>query len=121
MSLRILFVENHVAFATTVVSAFLSNAEVVIIGSMREFRNVVLTNFDVALVDYDLDDCKGTEIVKVIRMTDRSLPIVAVSSHDDGNARLIAAGANDACPKASFSRIAAVFERLQIRSRGVNQ
>jgi hypothetical protein len=67
--MRILFVEDHRVFAETVVAQFLSDHEVEIAESVATARNAVMTGpaFDVVLVDYDLPDGKGTEVVRQLR------------------------------------------------------
>ena len=108
--MHILFVENHGVFARTVVEEFLSDHEVVVVPSVLDvleaFRRFT---FDVVLVDYDLDDCKGDVFVRRLRDSGARLPIVAVSARDDGNDALLAAGANVVCHKGAFRRIASML------------
>ena len=63
------------------------------------------TDFDVVLVDYDLDDDKGNELVRWIRDQSLDVKIVAVSAHDEGNRKLVLAGADGVCPKGKFKEI----------------
>ena len=72
--------------------------------------------FDVALVDYDLDDFKGDAFVRRLREMERTTPVVAVSAHDDGNAALVAAGANAICAKGEFAHIGEVLQQIVERS-----
>ena len=65
------------------------------------------------LSDYDLDDGKGEEFVRECRATHPLLPIIAVSSHDAGNAALVAAGASAICSKMEFDRIQNVIGRFE--------
>ena len=39
-------------------------------------------SFDVLLVDYDLDDGKGDELVKELRASAKAVTVIGVSSHD---------------------------------------
>jgi DNA-binding response OmpR family regulator len=104
--MRLLFVENHAVFAQTVVEAFLGGFEVIVVPSLAEARRRFAAGaFDAALVDFDLDDGKGEEIVRELRGRGFRGKIVAVSSHDEGNARLVAAGASSVCKKGDFRRI----------------
>jgi DNA-binding response OmpR family regulator len=107
---RILFVENHAEFAKTVKREFLSDHEVLIVPTISGARIQASTHtFDAVLVDYDLDDGKGAEFVRwLVQLPFRGL-IVAVSSHESGNAALVAAGAAATCPKTKFSTIGEVL------------
>jgi hypothetical protein len=57
------------------------------------------------LVDYDLPDGKGTEVVRALRAIGFGGNIVAVSSREEGNAELRAAGATVTCAKEDFRAI----------------
>ena len=76
----------------------------------REAR--VASSFDVALVDYDLDDGKGDEFVRELREAGERIVIVGVSSHDEGNAALRRAGASAICSKMQFDQIESVLVGL---------
>jgi DNA-binding response OmpR family regulator len=113
--MRILFVENHEIFASTVCRAFLPEHEVVVVPSLVEAGGAIsvmcLSSFNAALVDYDLDDCKGDAVVRLLRERGFQGPIVAVSSHEIGNAKLLLSGADAPCPKMKFSSIAKVLDQ----------
>jgi DNA-binding NarL/FixJ family response regulator len=98
---RILFVENHETFARTVTEAFLPDQDVVLVSTLAEARRVVAArqDFDAILVDYDLPDGKGTDILAHLQAQRFRGRIVAVSSHGDGNRALIASGAHATCAK----------------------
>jgi len=114
--LRILFVENHQSFAETVVAQFLQPDDVTITPTVFEaFDLIRMGAFDVVLVDYDLDDVKGDAFVRRLRSLGSTLPIVAVSARDDGNAALMQAGADAICNKADFRSIRGVLERVTTR------
>jgi len=68
--------------------------------------------FDVVLVDYDLDDGKGDELVRWIRPSAADMKLVAVSARESGNEALVAAGANAVCAKVGFSKIQAVLQEV---------
>lgn len=111
--MRILFVENHDKFASVVTKQFLGGHSVTRIPTVAEaWTELDSSEFEVALIDYDLDDGTGDELVRQIR--DASLPvkIVAVSSHDRGNNALVAAGADTICGKMEFTGIGAVLNSL---------
>jgi len=111
--MRILFVENHAVFSQTVVELFLSEHCVVVVPSVLQALDALGTShFDVALVDYDLDDSKGDVFVRRVRDSGSRLPIVAASARDEGNDALLAAGANTVCHKGKFRGIAGVVSEL---------
>ena len=109
--MKILFVENHAVFARTVVEAFLAELQVTIAPSLAEARRQLDAGiFEAVLVDFDLDDGKGEELIAELRARGFGGRIVAVSAHEQGNARLLAAGADAVCPKRSFREIRRVLE-----------
>ena len=111
--MRILYVESHATFATTVIAEFLRAHEVAVVPTAAEARTRLQTNsFDVILVDYDLDDEPGEALVRNIRANRIRTAIVAVSAHEDGNKALLSAGADAACPKASFRNIEPLLQQL---------
>jgi DNA-binding response OmpR family regulator len=111
--MKILLVENHREFAAVVVPTFLAEHEVTIVASCSAARAAVTNDtFDVALVDYDLDDAKGDTFVRWLAPK-RTPPVVAISSHEAGNAALLSAGAVAACPKIHFDQIATVLARVR--------
>ncbi len=106
---RILYVENHAIFAAQVTSLFLSQHDINIVPSLEAARQALKTkSFDLVLLDYDLDDGKGADLLPdLVAMT--SCPYaIAVSSHDAGNLALLKAGANEICGKLQFSKISSV-------------
>ncbi|MCC6696131.1 MAG: response regulator [Candidatus Hydrogenedentes bacterium] len=111
--MKILFVENHERFAAVVTREFLTNHEVTTVPSKADaLRELDAGRFDVVLVDFDLDDGKGDQLVQQIRAAGNPVPIVAVSSHEHGNAAILAAGANAVCGKIQFNRIDHVLKEL---------
>jgi DNA-binding response OmpR family regulator len=109
--MRVLFVENHHVFAETVIDQFLQDYEVVLAPTVAEAKAVLTQSFDVVLVDYDLPDGKGTEVVRALRAMHFRGNVVAVSSREEGNAELRAAGAKVTCAKRDFRAIAAAIAR----------
>ena len=103
----VLFVENNETFAQTVISAFMADMDVEVIGSVPgaidRLRNA--PPFDAMLVDFDLDEGKGTQVVEFAREAGFTGRIVAVSSHEPGNTALLKAGADAVCPKADFGSL----------------
>lgn len=104
--MRILFVENHVRFARTVIDQFLSQHEVTRSGSVERAKELAKENaYEAVLVDYDLDDAKGDVLVAWLRRTGFAGPVVAVSARDEGNEALMRAGASGVCRKGDFHLI----------------
>jgi DNA-binding response OmpR family regulator len=109
--MRILFVDNHPEFAASVTQSFLAAHDVVIVPTIAAARAAIQTaRFDVALVDYDLDDGKGDDFVRWLRASEARVPMIAVSARDEGNAALVSAGADATCPKLLFRQIQGVID-----------
>jgi DNA-binding response OmpR family regulator len=110
--MNLLWVENHPAF-TRYARAFLAAYDVTVAPSLAAAREALgQQQFDVVMVDFDLDDGKGTDLVReVVARAERPV-VVAVSAREDGNAALLAAGADAACGKLGFARIAGVLRDL---------
>jgi CheY-like chemotaxis protein len=73
-------------------------------------------NYDLVLSDYDLDDGKGEEFVRECREACPDVPVIAVSSHEAGNAALLRAGAAAVCGKMEFDRIEQGIANLDWRT-----
>lgn len=112
--MNILYLENHTVFAEQAVRQFLSSHRVMVVPSLAAARTSLAScGFDLVLCDYDLDDGKGEEFVRECCATHPLLPIIAASSHDAGNAALVAAGASAVCSKMEFGRIQQVIARFR--------
>lgn len=111
--MKILFVENHAVFAATVQAEFLCSHDVRVATTIAEALDALGAHpFDAVLVDYDLDDGKGDAFVRGMRSRGHRTPLIAVSARDEGNERMLAAGADASCSKAKFRHIGKVLERL---------
>ncbi|MDB6108530.1 MAG: response regulator [Pedosphaera sp.] len=111
--MKLLYVENHGVFAKQVTAQFLSAHEVEIVPSLALAREAFRAgNYDLLLVDYDLDDGKGDEFVLEVRVVAPGLAVIGVSSHEMGNQALLEAGANAICSKMEFNNIQKVIERI---------
>jgi CheY-like chemotaxis protein len=116
--LRILYVENHAVFAANVINQFLTQHAVTLAPSLAEARRALETgNFDLLLVDYDLDDGKGDTLVKEIHASDEAIPVIGVSSHDEGNTALLRAGAVAVCSKMQFDRIHNIIDTVTAHTK----
>lgn len=112
--MNILYVENHTVFAQNVSRQFLSGHKVTVVPNLAAARNEILNgDFDLLLVDYDLDDGKGEELIREIRAGANSIDIIAVSSHEEGNAALIKAGATAVCSKMDFDKIQSIIDKVK--------
>ena len=116
--MKILFVDNHPEFTAVVANAFLAAHELVIVPTIAAARAAAeATDFEAVLVDYDLDDGKGDELVRWARVAKPQLPLVAVSARAEGNDALVAAGAHHVCAKIDFARIDVVLAAIAEASR----
>ena len=111
--MNILYVENHARFADIAVKTFLTEHNIVLASSLAAARLALAQDrFDLIFLDQDLDDGKGEELAaELCRLPERP-PIIAVSSHDAGNAALRLAGADAVCKKSDFRQIAALIAGL---------
>ncbi len=112
--MNILYVENHAVFAESVKRQFLSHHLVTIVPSILVAREALLHGtFELLLVDYDLDDGKGDELVRMVRAAGNGIIIIGASSHEEGNAALMRAGATAICSKAEFDDIEKVIDGIR--------
>ena len=115
--MRVLFVDNHAEFTASVVPLFLARHDVVVVPTIAAAKQQVdSTTFDVVLVDYDLDDGKGDELVRWIRRSGASVKLLAVSARDTGNEALVSAGVDAVCSKLNFSSIETVLRQVAATS-----
>ncbi len=104
--MNILWVENNRLFARIVLKTFLVTHDVVVTPSLALARQALASRqFDAILLDYDLDDGKGTELLPDIKALPQTPRVIAVSSHATGNSLLEQAGANAICSKRHFSSV----------------
>jgi DNA-binding response OmpR family regulator len=104
--MKILFVENHSIFAKQVIDCFLSAHQVTVAPSLAAAREELnMNDYDVMLVDFDLDDGKGEKLIRELRARKSTLRIIGVSAHARGNTALLAAGADAVCSKMNFDQI----------------
>ena len=112
--MKILYVENHAIFAQQVCREFLSAHEVKVVSSLAAARqSLAAEKYDLLIVDYDLDDGKGAELVRMCQALHPNVRIIAASSHDAGNAALMKAGASAVCGKMEFDSIGRVIRSLR--------
>ena len=101
--MKFLYIENHTVFAQQVCRQFLSTHEVDVVSNLEGARQALASKtYELLIVDYDLDDGKGDQLVSACQVSHTSLKIIAASSHDAGNAALMTAGASAVCGKVEF-------------------
>lgn len=111
--MRILYVEDHTTFATNVIKQFLAQHTVSVAASLADARQMLQNQtFDLLLVDYDLPDGKGDALLKDTFNSGQVIKAIAVSSHEEGNAALLKAGALAVCAKMQFDQIQNVITRV---------
>jgi DNA-binding response OmpR family regulator len=116
--MKILFVENHATFASMVCKEFLAAHSVEVIPTLAAARRSLENgSFDLLLVDFDLDDGKGDELMREVKARFPKLKAIAVSSHDAGNTALRIAGADAVCGKMEFDQIQSVIEAMGLRMK----
>ena len=112
--MKILYVENHKAFANAVCLEFLNEHDVKVVPTIAEAKYLLGSHsFDLLLVDYDLDDGKGDELVRELRKNGYQGKIVAASSHEKGNGILLQAGADVICGKMEFHKITEILSEFK--------
>lgn len=111
--MKILYVENHPVFAQQVCQQFLSMHSVQVVSNLVAARaTLAAAAYDLLIVDYDLDDGKGDELVQTCRVLHPKMKIIAASSHEVGNTALLKAGACAVCGKMEFDKIQRVIDTV---------
>jgi DNA-binding response OmpR family regulator len=115
--MKILYVEDNERFSKLTTKRLLSKYYVTIAASLAEARVALLRQtFDIILIDYDLGDGKGNELVREVQAIKNRPLLIAISSHEEGNKALLQAGADAVCSKGDFPNIERVIEQT-IRTR----
>jgi CheY-like chemotaxis protein len=110
--MRLLWVEDHAVFARLAGRQFLAAHDLTVVNSLVQAKEALRSGaFEAVLLDYDLPDGKGTSLLEFIRQLADAPMVIAVSSHEDGNGALLAAGADGVCPKGRFAEMEAVLGR----------
>ena len=111
--MNILWIENHQRFSQTAIKSFLAAHVVTVAPSVVAARQrLAEIDFDLVMLDYDLDDGKGTELVREIIERPSRPQLIATSSHLRGNQALLDAGADAVCSKMNFADIEQVVAGL---------
>tara|TARA_Y100000588_G_C13578254_1_gene637567 strand:- start:153 stop:497 length:345 start_codon:yes stop_codon:yes gene_type:complete len=112
--MKILLIEDLDLFAAYLTSMFLGEHEVSRARSAAEAISIAREgDFDLFLVDYDLEGDKGTDFVEWLRgEAAKSAPVIAISARSVGNEKLEKAGANARCAKLEIARIQQVIASL---------
>ena len=107
---QILWIENQQQFVNITLEKFLAVHTVTAFPSLADAKVALASDtFDAVLLDYDLDDGKGTGLFPYLDALPVRPMIIASSSHADGNALLMLSGADAVCSKMDFSQIDAVI------------
>jgi DNA-binding NarL/FixJ family response regulator len=111
--MQLLWVENHAGFVRSAGKAFLTAHSVTVVASVAAAK-VALSEkrFDAVLLDYDLEDGKGTSLIPTLLALPAPPAVIATSSHDSGNQALVAAGAGAVCSKMRFAEIETILSRV---------
>ncbi len=118
--MNILWVENYQRFSQIAVKSFLGAHIVTVAPSVVAARQCLSeTDFDLVMLDYDLDDGKGIELVHEIISRPSRPPLIATSSHLSGNQALLDAGADAVCSKMDFADIEQVIASLSRMQQAV--
>lgn len=111
--MKLLLVENHEQFLRIVEKKFLSDCTITSVTSIANvWEKLSIEGYDAVLVDYDLDDGKGDELIKKVKKASLSVKTVAISAHDRGNTALKEAGADAICSKMGFQNIGHILKAL---------
>ncbi len=111
--MRVLYVDDHTPFRAVVQRRFLIGHEVVGAADLAEARQRLKEgDFDVILVDYQLSDGLGEDLIREIVDTKLRSKVVAVSANAENNSRLMEAGAIGAVSKNEFSKLAEKLETI---------
>jgi DNA-binding response OmpR family regulator len=111
--MKILFIEDNLEFQEHVIRVFLAEHEVASAydgGSGIElFENM---SFDLIILDYQMDQIHGPEVMQHIRGNFSDIPVIAMSMEDRLNDRLLALGADVALPKRAIENLPGVIREL---------
>jgi DNA-binding response OmpR family regulator len=111
--MRLLYVEDHIQFRALAITRFLTAREVTVASTLAEARAFLAReSFDAVLLDYDLPDGKGGELLEEIRQQPLDLRVIGVSSREENNLRLLALGADAVVSKMNFGEVVGVLDQL---------
>jgi hypothetical protein len=101
MPVNILYLENHAVFAQQVTRLFLSAHRVTIVSSLAVARSAIASNTSIWFSPTTISMMVRGGVCSRMSRQISWLPIIAVSSHEAGNAALGTAGASAVCSKSS--------------------
>jgi len=92
---RVLFVEDNAGFRQRILRKYLYECEVVELSDGKSFIDQLQDgDYQLVLMDYELPDATGEELVRKARETGYSGGIIGVSSSEYLNRKLLQAGAD---------------------------
>lgn len=123
--MKVLLIDDHpliLSALQSVIQGLGDDVVVIGVGSARETRETLRrdTDFDLVLLDLQLGDADGFDVLAELRQQYPALPVVVVSASDRGSdvIRAIDAGAMGFVPKRSSNEL--LFEALrQVMSGGI--
>ncbi len=109
--MKILYVDDHTPFRAVVQRRFLAGHDVTGAENLAEARRrLAESDFDVLLLDYQLRDGLGEELIP--EAAAKSVKVIACSANAEQNERLVSAGAMGVISKNEFSKLAEKLESL---------
>lgn len=119
--MKLLWVENNARFARVAGRQFLAQHEVTLVPSLWAAREALRSwSFEAILLDFDLEDGKGIELLPLIQVLEPRPIVIAASAHDAGNSELLEAGADACCSKLQFQNIGAILSSARRGEAGTS-
>jgi len=111
-SCPVLFVEDNDQFREMVIRRYLSDCQVTALSSGKRFKEILKKNeLHFILMDYELPDTTGEDLIRVARDVEYSGAIIGVSSSKYLNQQMLKAGADAATPKREHFRLPQTIRR----------
>lgn len=99
-SCPVLFVEDNDRFRDLVVRRYLNDCRVTALSSGKRFREILTKHkYHFILMDYELPDTTGEDLIRLAREAEYSGAIIGVSSSEYLNRQMLKAGADTAVSK----------------------
>ena len=120
--LRILFVDDQPVAAYAAIEPYLRDFWVSLVFSVADATHFLSREaFGLVLVDYDLEDGKGTAVIEAARRSQPGALVIAVSDHELGNRALLRAGADAVCRKDDLGGLRELVTALQAPGQRAEQ
>jgi len=113
--MKILFVEDNEEFQLCVVRDYLFDHEVDSAYDGSEGIKLFDHNFyDLVLLDYQMDQVHGPDVVSHIREVNKLIPVIAVSMEDRLNEELLKLGATAALAKRHMTKLVQLIQEIVV-------